>query len=140
MFASCEVEPSRRSFQQAQAIVGLAVDVNDLRVLFQQFDSRQKARALQTFFVEIVGRHVRRCDQRHPAIEQATEQSAEQHRIGDVGHEELVEADDAGFLRDLCGDQLQRVGLVLMFLQLVVHRLHEAMEVAALAVFERQAD
>ena len=42
-------------------------------------------------------------------------------------------------LRDPVGDQLERIGLVLVLLQLVVHRLHEAMEVAALLVRERQA-
>ena len=42
-------------------------------------------------------------------------------------------------LRDLFRDAIERIGLVLVLLQLVVHRLHEAMEVAALLVAERQA-
>ena len=73
-----------------------------------------------------------------PRSNSAPEQIAEQHGIGDVGNEEFVETNDAGLARGLFRDQLQRIGVVLMFLQLVVNPLHEAMEVAALAVLERQ--
>ena len=42
-------------------------------------------------------------------------------------------------MNDSISDAVERVGLLLVLLQLVVHRLHEAVEVAALLVAERQA-
>ena len=108
-------------------------------MLFEQADRRHEARALQTFLVQVIRRDVGGCDQRDAALEQPAEQVAEQHRIGDVGDEQLVEAQDARLLRDPVGDAVERVGLLLVLLQLVVHRLHEAVEVAALLVAERQA-
>ena len=42
-------------------------------------------------------------------------------------------------LRELVGDQFERIGAILVLLQFVVHRLHEAVEVTALLVPERQA-
>src|SRR6185436_888719 len=49
------------------------------------------------------------------------------------------EAQHARLLRQPVGHSIERIRLLLVFLQLVVHRLHEAVEVAALLVAERQA-
>ena len=105
------------AFERAQPIVDAAVDVHDFGVLFQQRDRRQEALALQAAGVELVGHDVRRCGERHAAREQAGEHVAEQHRVGDVGDGELVEANDARALRDLLGDEVERVLDVAMLLQ-----------------------
>ena len=93
---------------------------------------------MQTFLVETIGRHVGGCHQRHSSIEQAAEQIAQNHRIADVAHEQLVETEDARLARDLVGNEIQRIGAVLVLAQLIVHRLHEAMKVTALLVLEGQ--
>ena len=136
---AARVEPGRGLFQQAQSIVGGAVDVHDLGMFLQQLDGRKESRSLQAFLVEIVGRDVRSGNERDAAGEQAAKQRSEQHGVGNIGDEELIETDEARFARDLLGDEFQRVGVIGMFLQLIVDVLHETVEVTALAVLERQA-
>ena len=64
---------------------------------------------------------------------------AEQHRIGDVCDEQFIETQHSSLAGDLFGDELERIGAILVLLQLVMDELHEAMKVTALLVLERQA-
>ena len=72
--------------------------------------------------------------QRHAAAEQAREQAGEDHRVGDVGDEELVEADHARCARAMCAaTRLQRFARGrLQFGELGVHVAHEMVEMHAL--------
>ena len=57
------------------------------------------------------------------------EEFAENHRIPDVRHEELVETKHPGIRRETVGDRLQGVGAALEVSQLGVYSLHEPVEV-----------
>jgi len=99
---------------------------------------RRSGCAESAFLVEIVGRYVRGGHQRDAAIEQSAKKIAQDHRIADVADEQLVETQHACLASNLVRNQLQRISAILMFSKLVVHGLHEAVEVAALLVLERQ--
>ena len=126
-------------FQRTQPVVGGAVEILHRRVPLEQLDGRQEALALEAVLVEVVGRGVGGRDQRHAAFEQAAQQAAEQHGVGDVGDDELVEAEHAGTRGEALGDRFERIGLALQLLQLGVHAVHETVEVDAYLEFERQA-
>jgi len=79
-----------RALEQAQAVVGAAVQFLHAAVLFDQCDRRQEALALQAAAVQLLRRQVGGRDQRHALVEQRLEQGAEDHRVGDVADRELV--------------------------------------------------
>ena len=75
-----------------------------------------------------------------PRLSSALEQIGEDHRVGDVGDEQLVETDDARLLRDLVGHAIERRLHALEALEVGVHFLHEAVEMrAALRASMREA-
>ena len=122
----------------AQTVVDAAVDVDDLGVLLDQRNRWQEARTLQTVLVQTIRHNVRRRDQGHAVLEQLFHQRAEDHRVGDIGHEELIETNHPGFVGEALGDDGQRVFLAAEGLHLFVHALHEAVEVSADLFLERQ--
>ncbi len=71
--------------------------------------------------------------------EQRLEQGTQQHGIRNVGDEELVEADDVGLVGQLAGDQLERIGLTGQSLELVMHPVHEPVEVDTQLALSGQA-
>src|SRR5690606_32265764 len=73
-----------------------------------------------------------------PIIEQLLHQRTADHGVGDVGAEELVEADHPRLVGELAGNHLQRILLTLELAQLLVHPLHEAVEVGAHLALDRQ--
>src|SRR6185436_2059770 len=77
--------------------------------------------------------------QRDTALEQRLEQRAENHRVRDVGNEELIEAQHARLRGDGVGDDLQRRLTVRQLLQLCMHVVHEAVKVPPALLLERQA-
>lgn len=95
--------------QGTQTIVDARVDVHHVAVLVDQIDGRQETRPLQTVAVQIVRRDVRRGHQRNAAREQRLQQRGQQHGVGDVGHEEFVEAQHVGLGLKAVGDDFQRV-------------------------------
>ncbi len=95
--------------EHAEPVVDCAVDVHDVRALAQQLDRRQEPLPLQPVSIEQLGLDVRRGGERHAAREQRGEQRAENHRVGDVGDRELVEADDPRLLGDPVRDELERI-------------------------------
>src|SRR5690606_30561876 len=125
--------------QGAQAIVDTAVDVDDLGMLLQQFNGWQEAGSLQAVLVEAIGNDVGGRHQAHAILEQLFEQSRQNHRVGDVGNEEFVEADHPGLSGKALADDGQRVFLALEGAHFFVHTLHEAVEVGTGLLLKRQS-
>ncbi|MCY1429209.1 hypothetical protein D9M71_451170 [compost metagenome] len=124
--------------QGAQAVVHATVDVDHLGMLLEQGDRRQEAGALQSVLVQAVRDDVGGRHQAHAVLEQLLEQGREDHGVGDVGNEELVEADHPGLVGEALADDGQRVLLALEGFHFLVHALHEAVEVRAHLLLERQ--
>ena len=83
--------------------------------------------------VGVSGLGVRGGDDPRSRREQALEQAADDHGIGNVGDLHFVEAEQAGFLRQRLGDgcyRILRVGLARR-VEALVHLLHEGMEMDA---------
>ena len=95
------------------------------------FDGGQEAAPLQTVLVQVVRRHVAGRHQRDAAFEQALEQLPEDHRIADVGDEELVETDHPGFQGNPIRYRFQRVTGAGQVVELAVHPVHEPVKVHA---------
>ena len=114
-------------------------------MLVQHADERHEQSAVQAVFVEIVRRHVRCRDHDDTAREQLREQPAQNHRIGDVGDVELIEAQQPGFFRKLLGHELDRIlAFVLAAFHLLpdvvnafVHVEHEFVKMRAALAFDR---
>src|ERR1700692_4900160 len=99
-----------RLLQLPQAIVGAAIQVQYVHMVPQQLDGRQEPIALQAVLVEILGWRIGGCDQRHAPAAQSLEQAGEDHRIGNVGNEEFVQAKYSRVLRKALRDAVQRGG------------------------------
>ena len=97
-----------------------------------QLDRRQEPLALQAVLVELVGLMVRGHADTTPRSNSPLEQAPHDHRVGDVGHVELVEAEQAVAPRDAPGDARRAdPRCPCSVVQLAVHVLHEAVEVHA---------
>ena len=128
-----------RLLQQAQTVVVAAVHVHYPGMQLERFDGGQETGALQPVLVQAVGLDVGGGHQGDALIEQGLHQGAENHGVGDVGDEELVETEHPIAGREFPGDAGERVFLALPVAQLAVHFLHEAVEVHAPLFLERQA-
>ncbi len=82
-----------RRGELAQPIVDTALDRDDDAVFLEQADRGQEAIALQAVLVKIPGFHVGREYQGDAALDERAKQPREDHGIGDVGDEQLVETD-----------------------------------------------
>jgi len=126
------------ALEHAQPVVPVPVDVQHLRVAQNQIDRGQELRSLQAVAVEILRTHVRRCCERDAAGEERGEEIAQDHRIGDVADDELVEANDAGPVGETVGHAVERVCKLFELAEIRVHRGHETMEMPAYLVLEGQ--
>ena len=124
--------------QRRLPVVGRAVDVDDLELVLEQLDRRQHALAVQAVRVEAVGREVRRRDDADAVLEQRLEQPVQDHRVGDVGDVELVEADQAKALRDALAEVLERIARSGHLGELAVDLAHELVEMQARLPRQRQ--
>ena len=97
--------------ERAAPVVGAVVDVDDFQVLLEQFDRRQDAVAVQAVRVQAVGVEVRGRHDAHAVGEQRLQQPVQDHRVGDVGDVELVEADQPEAPRDAAAELVERVDL-----------------------------
>jgi hypothetical protein len=70
--------------------------------------------------------------------EQTLDESAENHRVGDVGHEELIEADHTRALRQALRHDLERLLAARGITHFGVHLAHEAIEVTSFAPLRAQ--
>ncbi len=129
----------RRAGQRAHAVVLGAFGIQLDAVLLQQRDGRQEAVALQAVEIEVFHRGIGRRHQGHALGEQALQQPPQQHRITNVGDEELIQHQHAQLVAPLLGNLGQRIALPLMQVQLLVDAAHEAMEMGAVLLLDRQA-
>ena len=90
------------------------VELHHVEPLAEHVDERHEPLALQPVLVKLGRMPVRGGDDHHPALEQFLEQPPDDHRVGDVGDLELVEAEQRRGLGDLPGDDLDRVVLSLL--------------------------
>jgi hypothetical protein len=127
------------ALEQPQAIVDLAADMHDFGMPLQLLDRGEEARPLQALAVQLAARRIGGRDQRDATRKQQFEQRAEDHGIRDVRHEQFIEADHAGTSRKVVCHQGQRVGVRAVCSQFGMHVGHEAMEVPARLLLERQA-
>ena len=78
-------------------------------MLLKHRDERQEQAAVEAALIELVGRNVGGCHQHQAGGEQALEQARQDHRIGDVLHLELVEAEEPHLVGDHGGDRPDRI-------------------------------
>src|SRR5215467_3240682 len=121
------------------AVIDPTVDVQHVQPRLQDRYRRQEVLALEAVLVQIVGAVVRGEAAHHAEVHDAAEQPPDDHRVGDVVHVHLVEADQAIPLGDALGERGERVFPALQFLELAVHVAHEVVEVHAALAYERQA-
>ena len=95
--------------------------------------------ALEAVFVQVAGLHVGCRNQRYATFEERREQAAQDHRVGNVGDEELVEAQHARVLRDVFGYNFEGRFAFVQSFELGVHIVHETMEVSSTALGEGEA-
>ena len=118
------------------AEVAAGIHHHHVEPLLDQRDERQEGVAARLALEQVVRRHIGGGDHHHAALEQRLEQPAEDHRIGDVVHLELVEAQQRRLGGDRIGQRRDRVVDVrvgaLEGMEARVDVLHEAMEVDAL--------
>ena len=114
-------------------------------MLLQQADEGLEQCAVEATGIKIARRHVGGRHQHHAQLEQAGEQPAEDHGVGNVGDMKFVEAEQPGFFRDLIGGEPDRIDLTdFAALDLVaknaharMHIGHELMEMGAALALRR---
>ena len=115
----------------------------------QQRDEGKKQRAVEPVLVELVRLDIRGRDHHDARLEQAREQAAEDHRVGDIGDVKFVKAQQPGFLGERGRGLRDRVAvgklagfdLLAIDVHALVHVGHEFMEVdAALALHRARGE
>src|SRR5262245_33213336 len=101
--------PNRHASKLFQPEIGTRIERSDFQMLFDELDERQEKRTVEAVLVELARRYVRSCDHDHAEREQALEQSTENHRIGNIGDVELIEAKKPGLLRNGRSDEPDRI-------------------------------
>ncbi len=89
------------------------VDLKHVELSLEQRDRGQETRSLQSVAIQTGGRHVGGDNQGHALAQQFLEQPAEQHRVGDVGDLEFIDAPQARPPRHPARQQAQRILSVL---------------------------
>ena len=102
-------EPGPGRAQAVEAVVVRAGDGDHLGLGLQQLDEGQEELAVDAVLVELVRRAIGRGHQDDAVGEQGLEQPAQDHRVGDVGDLELVEAEQARLGGDYVGHGRDRV-------------------------------
>ena len=115
--------------QGTLTVVRAVVHVDDLQPLLEQLDGRENPVAMQSVRVQAIGVEVGGGHETNARLEQSVQQPVQDHRVGDVGHVELVEADELVTLGDTSSQFVQRIDRALQLAQLAVHLAHELVEV-----------
>ena len=118
-------------FQRSQAVIHAGIDFQHVQPAFHQGDGRQEAIALQTVRIEAVWRIVRGHDEDDASGKQRFQQTSKNHGIGDVGDMELIKTEQADIAGNAFCQCFHRLRLVLQFVELAMHLMHEGMEVDA---------
>ena len=98
----------RAARQLLEAEIRAGIEAHHVHALLQEGDEGRNS-AVESAFVEPLRVHVRGRHHHDPVLEQGREEAAEDHRVGDVGDGELVEAQDPGLLREGLGDRADRI-------------------------------
>jgi hypothetical protein len=123
--------------QRAQAVVDPGIDLDHVQPLLEQADRGHEVLPLQPVRIELVGRVVRGHHEHDLRLEQRLQEAAQDHRVGDVGHVELVEAHEPPPARDARRHRRERIRLARERPELVVHGFHEGVEVHARLAAQR---
>ena len=84
---------------------------------------------MQTVGVQAIGLEVGGGDKAHTVVEQRHKQAVQDHRVGDVGHMELVKANQLVTLGHAFAQLIKRVDGALDHGQFAVHLAHEFVKV-----------
>ena len=115
-----------------QPIVLGGFDLVGLHALFDHGDKGQEQRPVEPAAIEVARGAVRGGDDHHLPGEKMLEQTSEDHGVGDVGHLELVKAEERGTRRDLlCRAPDRILGLLARPLDSVMGFSHEFLEMHA---------
>ena len=114
------------------------VDFVYITVGVNLINGRQKARTLQSIFVQIDRLHIRGRNQRHPALEKGGHHLSEDHGIANIRDEELIETQYVAACGDFIRHLKQWIGLTRMAPQGVVNASHKPVEVHSLPPLGRQ--
>jgi hypothetical protein len=127
------VEVDLRPRQPVLAPVGGAFEFHDLHPGPQKRDEGQEQLAVQPVLVEVFGRPVGGGDDQHAPFHQPLEQAADDHRVRNVGHLKLVEAEEPQIGQQRVGHGGERIlhPLPARGMQARLHLLHEGMEMDA---------
>ena len=82
-------------------------------MLFNGVDGGQETSALKAVAVQLVRRNIRRRHQGYAAGKQRFHQAAQQHCIGNIRNEKLIEAEHIGFSFKAIRDDFQRIAVPL---------------------------
>jgi len=110
-------------------IVGAIVDADDLELVFQQLDRRQDAVPMQAVRVQRIRVEVRGRDDADPVLEHRLQEAVQDHRVGDVGDVEFVEADQPISSRNALTEFLQRIHRAMKLREFAMHLAHELVKV-----------
>ena len=124
-----EIEASAR--QPVLPIVALCLQHDEIEPLRDQADERQEQATVEAVLVELGGNRIRRRYDDDASVQQLREQTAQDHRVGDVGDEQLVEAEQPRRRRNLSNDGDDRIGHARLARcgKALMHLLHEGVEV-----------
>ena len=75
-------------------MIATTANFDNFQLAFQNFNRGQKAHALQTIRVQIVGLIVRCQYQHHAFVREQLQQAAQDHGVGDIAHMKLVETQE----------------------------------------------
>ena len=116
-----------------QAVVGRAVHLDHVEALLDQVDERQEQLAVEAVLVEVARRAVGRGDDAYAALDQMFEQSRQDHGVGGVVHDHLVEAEQLHLVGNVLRNALQRIAFLILALvaKARVGFEHEGVEVDA---------
>ncbi len=99
----------RRAAELLQPEIRPGVEADDGHAFLEVRHEGQEQRPVEAALVESVGLDVRGRDDGDAAPEQVVEQATQDHRVGDVGDSELVEAQQGRLVGQLVGHRSDRV-------------------------------
>jgi hypothetical protein len=128
--------PDRFAGEFLEPEIGARIEFDDGHALVDHVDEGQEQGPVQPALIEPLRLHIRGGEDDDILGEQGLEQAPEDHRIGDVGDGELVEAQHIGFLRECLRHRFDRVvtldparlELLAIGVDAAVHIGHESVE------------
>ena len=136
------LRPERRviqpgPLQRTPSVIGSVVNVDDLQVRLQQFDSGKNAVAVQAIRIKRIGMKIGRCHESNAIFKQGGQQTVKNHGIRNVCHVKFIEANQPITPGNTFTQLVERVCRALQILQFPMHLPHELMKVQADFALER---